>query len=37
MSLKLSASTITKKDIMPPSVSKNQKTSVGLSNFYAGD
>ena len=37
MSLKLSATTITKRDITPTSVPRSQKTSVGLGNLYAGD
>ena len=37
MSFKLSASTVTRKDIMPISVSKNQKTNISLGNLYAGD
>ena len=34
---KSTATTVTKKDIMPQSVHRNQKTSVGLGNLHAGD
>ena len=37
ISLKSSATTVTGRDIMPPSVPRRQKTSVGLGDLHAGD
>ena len=37
MSYESSALIITGRDIIPPSISRKQKTSVGLGDFYAGD
>ena len=37
MSFKLSATTVTRKDIMLQSIPRNQKTSVGLGNLHAGN
>ena len=36
-SSKLSVTTITKKDIMPLSIPRSQKTNADLGNFHAGD